>query len=144
MRVITDSLAVTLLGLAAILTLGCDDSREPEPPSAPAAAAKGAIEITVSTEGADIDVDPDGYTVTINAGLNTNGGSSRVVDANTTVTVGALRRGSYRVRLDGLAPNCNVSGTNPRWVEVVTDESISTVTFVVLCFDKSSAGAWDY
>jgi len=89
MRVITDSLAVTLLGLAAILTLGCDDSRGPEPPNAPAAAAKGAIEITVSTEGADIDIDPDGYTVTIN-GLNINGGSSRVVAANTTVTMGAL------------------------------------------------------
>ena len=102
MRVTSYYLGATFLGLAAILTLGCDDSR---PPAGP---VTGAIEITVATASASIDIDPDGYSLSI------DGGPGLPVGVNAAVTIGALPTGKHLVRLDGVAPNCSVSGTNPR------------------------------
>lgn len=126
-------LAATFLGLAAILTLGCDDS------TGPPALPTGAVEITVSTTSANIDLDLDGYTVSI------DGRPGPAVGVNATVTIGFLPSGTHLVRLDGLASNCSVSGTNPRSVDVTSDTAASSVTFAVSCGAKTDgAGGWDY
>jgi hypothetical protein len=132
--------AATFLGLAAILTMGCDDSTGPATPTT------GAIEITVSTAGENIDVDPDGYVLSIVAGPGLPRWlPAHSVGVNATVKVGPLPTGKYLVRLDGLAPNCSVSGTNPRSVDVITDEAASPVSFSVSCIAKADGpGDWDY
>jgi hypothetical protein len=133
MRVTTDHYAAAFLGFAAILTLGCGDSTGPLAPAPP---TTGAIEVTVLTESASVDVDPDGYT------LSVDGGSSQAVGVNATVTIGALSTGTHRLRLDGLAANCSVSGANPRSVDVIADERASPVSFSVTCV--TTKGYWDY
>lgn len=126
-------LAATFLGLGVILTVGCDG------PTGPLASTPGAIEITVSTSSADIDIDRDGYIVSI------EGGRAHAVGVNGAVTIGALRIGTYLVRLDGLAVNCTVDGANPRSVDVLSDTAIRRLSFSVTCFSiETGAGAWDY
>ena len=132
MRATQGYLAATLLGLAAVLTPGCHDSTEP------AVTATGAIEITVSTAGETVDIDPDGYTLSI------DGGRGRAVAVNAAVTIGALPRGKHLVRLDGLAPNCSVDGASVSSVEVITDAGTSRVSFSVSCGPTSEGGGWDY
>jgi len=123
-------LAATFLGVAAIVALGCHDSTGSTAPGT------GAIEITVATEGTITDIDPDGYTLSIDGGLG------QAVGVNATVTIGALPTGRHFVRLDGLAANCSISGTNPRSVNVTADNSAPTVSFSVSC--NSGPGPWDY
>lgn len=95
--------AGTLLGLAAILSLGCDETTGPP---------IGAIRIVVSTVGANTDVDPDGYALSF-------GGSPRGnVGVQDEVRFGFLSPGNYVLQLDGLTQNCTVSGANPRSVLV--------------------------
>jgi hypothetical protein len=127
-------LGATVFGLGALLTLGCDDSTGSATP------VTGTIEITVSTASADIDIDPDGYTLSI------DGRPGQAVGVNAVVTIGSLPSGKHLVQLHGLAPNCSVGGSNPRSVDVITDEVASAVTFSVSCIGKSDTGAgeWDY
>jgi len=121
-----------LMGIAAMLSLACDNSTT-RPPT-------GAIVVTVSTVGADTDVDPDGYAVIID--------SERVeaVGVNATVMIGALRTGNHLLRLAGLAGNCSLSGTNPLSVDVLTENAASSVSFSVSCIAKNTSGDgdWDY
>lgn len=133
-RTILNSLAATFLGLAAMLTLGCNDS------NGPAAPMTGAIEITVWTASADVDIDPDGYTLSI------DGRPGQAVGVNAALTIGALSSGKHFVRLDGVAPNCSVGGANPRLVDVIADEAAAPVSFSVSCIAKGDTGAgeWDY
>jgi hypothetical protein len=129
------------LGLAAILTLGCDDSIGPPAPTT------GSIEITVSTAGENIDVDPDGYILSIDGVPALRRWlAARSVGVNATLTVGSLPTGRYLVRLDGLAANCSVSSPNPRSVDVTADEAAFPVPFSVTCLTKTGTGAgdWDY
>jgi hypothetical protein len=126
--------AATFLGLAAVVTLGCGDSTGPIAPAPP---PTGAIEVTVSTESGSVDVDPDGYT------LSVDGGPSQAVGVNATVTIGALSTSTHLLRLDGLAANCSVSGTNPRWVDVIADQRAS-LSFSVSCVVTTGKGDWDY
>lgn len=135
MGVTSDHYATASLALAAILTLGCGDSTGPLAPAPP---PTGAIEVTVLTESASVDVDPDGYT------LSVDGGSSQAVGVNATVTIGALSTGTHLLRLDGLAVNCSVSGANPRSVDVIVDERASPVSFSVTCVTTTGKGDWDY
>lgn len=122
MRITHCYLAATFLGLAAILTLGCDNSTGP---------TTGAIAVTVSTAGANIDLDPDGYTLSI------DGGPGQAVAVNAAVTIADLPTGNHLVRLDGLAPNCSVSGTNPRSVDVIaSSDASSPVSFSVSCMPQ--------
>lgn len=133
MRATHGYLAATFLGLAAMLVLGCGDS------AGPAAPATGEIEITVSTKSENIDIDPDGYTLRIDGGLG------QAVGVNATVTIRALPKGKHLVRLEGLAPNCSVSGTNPRSIEVHSDGAASSVSFSVSCrATTDGSGDWDY
>ena len=151
---------VTLLWLAAILTLGCDNNST-GPSTGPATKpTTGSIEITVATKSADIDVDPDGYSLHIGgagSGDELSPGEfrslfallrdseSRAVGVNAIVTVAALPTGRHIVQLDGLAANCWVGSANPRWVDVTTD-NVTLVSFPVTCTSIviDDGGWWDW
>jgi hypothetical protein len=128
------SLVAALLGLTAILTVGCGDSGGPAEPTT------GTLEITVSTDSANVAVDPGGYTLVI------DGGAGQAVGANATVTITGLPTGPHLVRLDGVAPNYAVNGNNPRWAYVDTDKTpASPVSFSVSRFGTTDCrGCWDY
>src|SRR5204862_2635834 len=82
--------------------------------SSSACALAGDVQVTTVTTGADLD--PDGYTATLEA-LTQSGAvllSSTASPINGTVTISRLRAGNYyRLTLDGRAPNCSVRSTNP-------------------------------
>ena len=115
----------TLVGLAAMLTLGCSDSTGPTTTS---------VLVTVLTAGTE--ADPDGYTLSI------DDGPGQAVGVNATVTIDGLPTGNHLFRLDGLASNCSVSGTNPRSVDVIAVNAASpiSVSFSVSCLSDP----WGY
>src|SRR6266545_945861 len=84
----------------------------------------GDLTVTTGTTGSN--VDPDGYTVTI------DGGASQAIATNGTVTFTGLAAGSHSVVLSGLAGNCAVSGANPRTVTVPAGGTVTTA-FAVSC-----------
>ena len=86
--------------------------------------AAGDIDVTVSTSGAA--PDPDGYVLTL------DGGNSRPVGNDATLTLVGLTPGDHRLSLDGLAPNCVVSGANPLDVTVAEGASVPAA-FAVSC-----------
>src|SRR5438105_618400 len=83
----------------------------------------GDLTVTAATTGQDLD--PDGYTVTV------DGGQSRSLGINTSTTYPGLTATSHTVELTGIAGNCTVSGQNPRTVTVAT--SGTTTTFTITC-----------
>ncbi len=124
---------LSVLSLVALLAAACSvDSPEPSivaPEHAASAktsanGGKGSIEVKTATTGADLD--PDGYTVTL------NGGSAKQIGVNSTVTYSRLSAGEYQVALSGVASNCTVAGENPRMVSVSAN-STSRTTFEVSC-----------
>ena len=72
------------------------------------------------------DLDPDGYTVTV------DGGPGQAVGLNGTVTFTGLAEGDHTVALSGVAGNCTVGGANPRTVAVPFGGTASTA-FAVAC-----------
>jgi hypothetical protein len=134
MRATHASLAAALLGLTAILTLGCGDS------TAPGAQKTGAIEILVSTTSTSDDVDPDGYM------LGIDGQPGQAVGVSAMVTIGSLLQGTHLLRLDGVASNCSVRGPNPLSIYVMAGKAASPASFSVSCGAKGSGGegGWDY
>ncbi len=84
----------------------------------------GDLTVTTGTTGSN--VDPDGYTVTI------DGGASQAIATNGTVTFTGLAAGSHSVVLSGLAGDCAVSGANPRTVTVPAGGTVTTA-FAVSC-----------
>jgi hypothetical protein len=87
-------------------------------------APTGAIEVTVSTTG--VDLDPDGYLVTV------NGSRSQSIGVNASVTFTEVTAAEQTVELTGLAPNCSVGGGNPRSLTVPAGETARTA-FAVTC-----------
>jgi parallel beta helix pectate lyase-like protein len=84
----------------------------------------GALEIVTSTSG--VEPDPDGYTLRIDAEPPQDVGLAGTVQRT------GLAPGDYTIELGGLAPNCTVTGDNPRTVTVARGET-ATVTFAVAC-----------
>src|SRR5205823_2460539 len=84
----------------------------------------GNLTVTTSTTGSNLD--PDGYTATV------DGGASQAIGTNGSVTFSGLSAGSHSVALSGLAANCSVSGANPHTVTVPSGGTVST-TFSVTC-----------
>jgi Tol biopolymer transport system component len=92
--------------------------------------ASGRLEVTVATTG--VDPDPDGYAVDVQAA---SVGFARVLSVapNASVTFPALRPAAdYRVTLGGLAPNCDVVGTDVQTV-AVTAGATTSVAFDIVC-----------
>ena len=91
--------------------------------------APGALEVTTTTTGQDLD--PDGYTVSV------DGGAEVAVALDGQATIADLLAGGHSVRLSGLAPNCAVAGPNPIPL-AITAGGTQSVRFDVLC--SASAG----
>lgn len=108
------ALGATLLILTAMLTGCTDGSLVPRP---------GVVRVTVSTTGADLD--PDGYSLNIN-------GRAQAVALNAIITMNDVIPGDYVVRLDGVADNCQVGGSNTRTVSVDDAQTVN-LTFAVVC-----------
>ena len=94
MRAPFTGLVTPLFALAAILSFGCNDILGP---------SVGALDVTVSTTG--VDVDTDGYIVTV-------AGTVRQVANNASVVFTGIPPGEYPVVVDGVDPNCSVTGNN--------------------------------
>lgn len=90
---------------------------EPEPTT-------GQLSVATATSGEDLD--PDGYTITV------DGVTSSAVPANGSVTFSELAEGDHSVALSGVASNCAIDGTHPRTVTVPAGGTAST-TFDVIC-----------
>src|SRR6266516_95218 len=84
----------------------------------------GTLRVTAATAG--LDLDADGYTVSV------DDGASRQVGVNGELTVSEVRSGSHLVRLDGLAANCTVTESNLKTVAVAFGAT-AEVTFTVTC-----------
>jgi hypothetical protein len=127
--------SASFLALAGIFTVACIGAIEPLP------STTGALLVSVSTAGANSDVDADGYTLSIDSE------PAQAVGVNALVTIGSLSRGAHVVRLDGLSTNCSVAGGNRRSVNVVSSrpDSPVSISFSVSCVgDGSGSGWWDY
>jgi hypothetical protein len=104
---------VTVSGAAVVATtfeVSCTGGGSPE-------GGTGTLEVSTSTTGADLD--PDGYTVTID-------GTVSVPLATNGTDSGELSAGDHALELSGVAPNCTVTGSNPRTVTVPAGGSAAT------------------
>src|SRR5213080_316409 len=90
---------------------------------APIGSGSGGLTVTTSTTGYNLD--PDGYTVTI------DGTNSQPIATNGNVTFTAPA-GANPVALSGVAANCTVSVANPQTVPVSAGGA-ATTTFAVTC-----------
>ena len=88
------------------------------------AARVGSVRVTTATTGTDLD--PDGYTALV------IGGPSRAVPVNGTATAANVREGQRLVTLDGVAPNCAITGADTTAV-VVQLGGTSDVAFAIEC-----------
>src|SRR5207249_2080487 len=106
---------------AAILWIGaaCRDSAAPNTePSYLLGDLTGNIAVKAATTGSSLDA--NGYTVTL------DGGPSRTIGINASVTFTGLTPGSHTVVLSGAASNCTVSGGTSRTVSVTAGSTAST------------------
>ena len=104
------------------LTSACgSDGSDGSGPSEP---VTGALELTVSTTGGDLD--PDGYTLTIDTGTPV------AAPTNGTITIPDLRVGQHRLALAGLAGNCALATPAPLEVTVPGTAGVA-VTVEITC-----------
>src|ERR1043166_6833420 len=104
---------VALYGVAANCAVGGFNPRMVFPGSDLAAAtaftvsctSQGDLYVSASTTG--IDLDPNGYTVTV------DGGASQPLASNGSVTFTGVPAGSHTVALSGMAGNCRATSANP-------------------------------
>ncbi|OLD38412.1 MAG: hypothetical protein AUI57_07195 [Candidatus Rokubacteria bacterium 13_1_40CM_2_68_8] len=101
-----------------VLCVGCGATSAPPP--------TGTGDLTVSATTTGSNLDPDGYTVTI------DGGASQAIGIAGSVTFAALGAGSHSVQLTGVAANCTVSGSNPQTVSVPAGGT-AQVSWAVSC-----------
>jgi hypothetical protein len=110
------------LATAALASLGilaaCDDVTRPQ---------SGSVQVSAVTTGADPDA--DGYSVVI------DGGSTRSLGANGSITLDGVPPGTRQVRLDGVATNCTTGDGVTRQV-AVTAEQTTTVAFAISCVER--------
>ena len=91
------------------------------PPPSP---ATGNLTVSTSTTGANLD--PNGYTITV------DGGSPQAIGINASVSYLNLTAGNHTVAISGVAANCTVSGGTSRTVSVPSGGT-ATTTFSVSC-----------
>ncbi len=108
----------------------------PSEPDGPAA-TEGAIQVTVTTAG--IDVDPDGYSVLL------DGRFARRMEATENVVLAAVPPGSHLLAIEDIESNCTI-GDNPRSVSVSGGDTSET-SFAVACTgvaDSSGISSMDF
>jgi hypothetical protein len=76
-------------------------------------------DVFVSTTTTGVDLDPDGYTATV------DGSPSQAIATNGGVTFTGVAAGAHSVALSGIAGNCSVSGSNPQSVTVAAGATAS-------------------
>jgi WD40 repeat protein len=125
---------ITSLPVIAVAFAACSEKNVSAPDDHPVvnASGVGSIEISVSTFGPDQDA--DGYLLSAQAP-----GSSQSVQLPTSgvPTVIDTEPRGITLLLYGLAPNCTLSGENPR-VVFVNAGGITTVSYVVNCVASGS------
>ena len=97
-----------------------------------ATSTTGNLTVTTSTTGSNLD--PDGYTATV------DGATSQPITDNGSVTFSGLSAGSHTVALSGIAGNCSVSGSNPQTVTVPSGGTASA-SFAISCASTSTNGS---
>jgi Tol biopolymer transport system component len=107
--------SVTLATMCALAVACGRDTTEP---------GVGALELTVSTTGRDLDA--DGYTVTVDAG------NPVTVPTNGTLSIPDLSAGQHTVTLAALASNCVLGTSGPLQVTLPGPEGASA-RFEVTC-----------
>jgi Tol biopolymer transport system component len=118
-RTVKSTVVLALLSVPILLSGACGDSNGPDPEP-----TTGFIQASTSTSGADLD--PDGYTVSM------DGNSGRSIGLNGVITFTDVPTGAHQVQLSGLADNCWVSGANPAGSSVA-GSATAQVSFVVMC-----------
>lgn len=128
--------SITLSGIAGNCTLSGSNSRTVTVSAGntaslnfslsctPTGSGSGTLTVTTSTTGTNLD--PDGYTVTIDGSL-----SQIIAITNDTVSFSGPA-GAHPVALSGVASNCAVSDANPRTVTVPAGGT-GTTAFSVTC-----------
>jgi len=86
-------------------------------------ATTGDLTVTTSTTGQNLD--PDGYTATVN-------GTDQAIASNGSTTFRGLPSGNHSVTLSGVASNCSVTGGNSHSASVPAGGTGSTA-FAVTC-----------
>src|SRR6266480_3233964 len=94
------------------------------PFSVSCAATTGNLTVNTSTSGSNLD--PDGYTVTV------DGGSQQALGINGSVTYTNLAAANHTLAIAGVASNCTVSGGASQTVSVPAGGT-ATATFTVTC-----------
>jgi len=84
----------------------------------------GGLFVTTNTTG--VDLDGDGYTVTV------DGGADQVIATNGSVTFTLLYASSHTIALSGLPGNCTLSGSNTRTVTIAAGKTVP-LTFSASC-----------
>src|SRR5436305_8048181 len=128
----------TLLVAAAatqLVATACNDSQGPQPDASlrPSLPLPGLATLAVSTSTSGSNLDPDGYTVTV------DGGSSQSIGTNGVATFIGLAAGDHTVLLSGVARNCTVSGANPRTVSLIAG-LLGATGFSVSCVAQPTTG----
>jgi len=112
--------SATLLVLSCLTAaISCDGDSGTGPGS-----VIGQIEVTTSTTGANID--PDGFTITI------DGEQNQSIGSNGTATFSSVAAGDHEVELVGVSANCTVEGGNARTATVSAGDVTSTM-FDIIC-----------
>jgi len=117
------SLVVICLLFAVVSCSDSSTGNEPEPQPDPDPIF-GIIEVEVVTSGDDDD--PDGYTVSV------QGGETREIGPNGTVSFNQVRTGSKIVTISGIPGHCTLEGT-PSQAFTLGDNEIRTITFEITC-----------
>jgi hypothetical protein len=86
--------------------------------------------LTVTTSTSGVELDPDGYSVVVDAQ------PPEPIGLNASLTVDRLADGPHTVALAGLASNCVQQGENPRTVTAQTG-STASLTFTITCSASS-------
>lgn len=103
----------------------------------------GSIEVTTTTTG--VNLDSDGYGVAITS--DALGGWNFYLPANGTTTLRDGREGTYSVSLNGIAPNCTATASNPTSVTIVNGQttrltlSATCVAFGAIQVTTTTSGA---
>ena len=84
----------------------------------------GTLAVITATTGSNPDA--DGY------GVSLDSGASQPVGSSGSLTLPGLPSGRHAVLLTGIAPNCSVSGANPRTVSIAAGATAS-VSFAITC-----------
>ena len=135
----TGAHAVLLTGVATTCAVTGDNPRQVrvaigDTVTVPYSVTCAPMSLHVTTTTTGVPADPDGYSVCVDTGFyySCYYAAAIAVNGEATIPVGP---GAHEVLLDGVAPNCTVSGANPRTVMV---SGRTDVPFAITCAGAGS------